>query len=72
MSRGIVTIKPHITAKGTLKLDENTQQEFSSVPIGKELVFNNPEPAFSVNVGSLVECDIVSDSFCRVTRVIQY
>jgi len=72
MSRGIVRIKPHITAKGSLELDEITQPEYSGMRIGTPLVFQNPEPAFTVNVGSLVECDILSDSSCRITRVIQY
>ena len=73
MSRGIVKIKPPITGKGSLEIDEITPPNTYNLTVAKStLAFQNPEPAFTVNVGTLVECEILSDSFCKVTRVIQY
>ena len=73
MSKGIVKIKPPtVTGKGSLQINEitppNTYQLTSGV---SNLWFHNPEPAFSVLDGSIVECEILSNEFCKVTRVIQ-
>ena len=71
MSRGIVKVKPIITAKGKLELDQISSPNTYNLSIGHPLYFQNPEPDFSVNEGSIVECEILSDSLCRVTKLVQ-
>lgn len=72
MSRGIVKNKPLATGKGSLVIQEITPPNTFSLTIGvSELFFQNPEPAFSVLEGSIVECDILAGNSCKVTRLIQ-
>jgi len=73
MSRGIVRIKPPtVTGKGKLEIQEITPPNTYQLTTGiSSLWFHNPEPAFYVLEGSIVECDILNNESCKVTRLIQ-